>query len=149
MSYQFVVSVLSDRHLCHQSIVSVSSVCCQSVVSVLSVCCPKQLFVREHLFGNSAVHAYYSIQESGQFVHTITILYDGDYHAKSQIHQLCFIITCWIVYYRTSSTHSISLNTPGSCLNYQLISPSLPVKKVGTIKLVLLFSAPLWTLGIV
>ena len=36
MSYQFVVSVLSDRHLCHQSIVSVSSVCCQCVVSVLS-----------------------------------------------------------------------------------------------------------------
>jgi len=36
VSYQFVVSVLSDRHLCHQSIVSVSSVCRQSVVSVLS-----------------------------------------------------------------------------------------------------------------
>jgi hypothetical protein len=36
VSYQFHVSVLSDRHLCNQSIVSVSSVCCQYVVSVLS-----------------------------------------------------------------------------------------------------------------
>ena len=34
--------MLSDRHLCNQSIVSVLSVCCQSVASVLS----ETLFVR-------------------------------------------------------------------------------------------------------
>ena len=39
---QFHVSVLSNRHLCNQFIVSVSSVCWQYVVSVLS----ETLFVR-------------------------------------------------------------------------------------------------------
>jgi len=42
VSNQFHVSVLSDKHLCNQSIVSVSSACCQYIVSVLS----ETLFIR-------------------------------------------------------------------------------------------------------